>query len=77
MDKSCLNCKNYRPEDEFTGRCRVDRKTLAPERYPLMRHTDVCERWQDCGQRYYIRLGWLKRFAEQRKEAQTSQAKKD
>jgi len=21
---------------------------------------DVCDRWKDCGQQYYIRKGWIK-----------------
>jgi len=25
-----------------------------------MEHDDICERWQNSGQQYYIRVGWLK-----------------
>lgn len=25
-----------------------------------MKHDDLCERWKDSGQQYYIRVGWLK-----------------
>jgi hypothetical protein len=41
------------------GVCRVDRE-LAPD-YPHKDIEESCDRWHDCGQQYYIRLGWLKR----------------
>jgi len=28
--------------------------------YPLKRNEDTCPSWRDCGQQYYIRLGWIK-----------------
>lgn len=60
MIKICLNCKFYRLEDRQSGRCRVDRGSIDPRAYPLMLHEDRCDRWQDAGQNYYIRRGWLK-----------------
>jgi hypothetical protein len=55
--KHCLNCKFFRLRNAETGLCRVD-KSLDP--YPEREIAYCCERWQDCGQQYYIRLGWLK-----------------
>jgi len=60
MKKTCLNCKHFRPEDVYTGRCRIEKHSLLPEKYPIMKHDDVCDRWKDAGQQYYIRIGWLK-----------------
>jgi len=31
-----------------------------------------CEQWQDCGQQYYIRLGWLKGQAEKERKKSRS-----
>jgi len=57
-----MNCKYYKIEDEHSGYCRftvlaknVDKKAARP-----VRMDDFCEEWKDCGQQYYIRLGWLK-----------------
>jgi hypothetical protein len=52
--------KFYRPEDGFTGRCRVDKQSLHHSKFPIMKHDDLCERWKNSGQQYYIRVGWLK-----------------
>jgi hypothetical protein len=60
--KNCLSCKNFRPRDELSGYCRVDRGRLAPEDYPVMLLEDGCESWQDGGQQYHIRVGWLNRL---------------
>ncbi len=68
MEKKCLSCKNYRPVDELSGRCRVDRATTTLKDYPVMKHDDSCERWLDAGQQYYIRVGWLK--AQSKKKAE-------
>ncbi|THB71289.1 MAG: hypothetical protein D6B25_18925 [Desulfobulbaceae bacterium] len=60
QESTCLNCKFFRPEDIYSGRCRVDKATLDHQRYPVMRNDDCCPKWKDAGQQYYIRLGWLK-----------------
>ena len=60
MDRTCLSCKFFRLEDIFSGRCRVDKPELGADRLPLVRSEDSCSRWVDCGQQYYIRLGWIK-----------------
>jgi hypothetical protein len=64
MKKICLSCKDYRPLGQRSGCCRVDRKTLSAEHYPVMQHGGSCERWQDAGQQYYIRIGWLNKLKE-------------
>jgi hypothetical protein len=55
----CLRCKFFRLDNDRSGVCRVDRE-LAPH-YPCKDTEETCSRWHDCGQQYYIRLGWLKR----------------
>jgi len=56
--KMCLSCKYYRLRDEISGFCRVNKKKSTE--YPVMKNDDVCEKWYDCGQHYYIRNGWIK-----------------
>ncbi len=58
LQRICLSCRFYRPEDATVGVCRVE-KNKFPE-YPRMQHSDCCGAWQTCGQQYYIRAGWLK-----------------
>ena len=60
MDRTCLNCKFFRLDDIFSGRCRVDKSEIGADRLPLVRNEESCSRWVDCGQQYYIRLGWIK-----------------
>lgn len=54
----CLNCKFYRLKTVSEGICRVDK--VVNKNYPTMQNEDSCSRWQDCGQQYYIRVGWIK-----------------
>jgi len=54
----CLRCKYFRLETVEAGLCRVDKNT--DKNYPAMDKNDHCPRWRDCGQQYYIRLGWIK-----------------
>jgi hypothetical protein len=58
-DKTCIRCTFFRLDDEHGGVCRRD-KSKNPD-YPHMKADDRCESWRDCGQQYFIRLGWLKR----------------
>lgn len=60
IKRVCLSCKNYRPLDESQGKCRLNKGTIDPAAYPIMNHQDVCESWQDVGQQYHIRRGWVK-----------------
>lgn len=67
-DKICIRCTFYRLDDEHGGVCRKD-KSKNPH-YPHMKADDRCASWRDCGQQYFIRLGWLKRRqAELREES--------
>ena len=61
-DSSCIRCKFFRMQDSAKGICRVlPRKTDGlPAARPEVATTHSCEKWQDCGQQYYIRLGWIK-----------------
>ena len=68
--KKCLSCRFYRPQDESTGRCRVDKDRLDHRDYPVMEHVDLCERWVDSGQQYYIRVGWLKNVLAKKQESE-------
>jgi hypothetical protein len=58
VKKICLSCKYFRLENVDSGLCRVDK--ASDKNYPDKRKNDDCVRWQDCGQQYFIRLGWIK-----------------
>lgn len=59
VKKCCLNCKYYRLVDTQSGLCRIDKRVKQND-CPQMKNEDICERWVDCGQQYYIRKGWIK-----------------
>lgn len=64
----CLSCRKFRLDDPQSGICRVDKSV---EHYPMKRKDETCELWQDAGQQYYIRTGWIKRtLAKQEEEKQ-------
>jgi hypothetical protein len=54
----CISCKFYRLDDIETGVCRVDKE--FSKQYPQKKTDDQCARWRDCGQQYFIRIGWIK-----------------
>ena len=62
MKTHCLNCKYYQIHDVRSGFCRaqalVHKKKNAEK--PLRDIDDHCDDWADCGQTYYIRLGWIR-----------------
>jgi len=62
MKATCMSCKFFKIEDAMSGYCRVNVRETgdrnAPK--PMVRQDDTCDRWVDCGQQYYIRLGWVK-----------------
>lgn len=58
VTKICLSCKYFRLESVEKGLCRVDKDT--DKNYPVMEKNDDCARWHNCGQQYFIRLGWIK-----------------
>ncbi|PLX50902.1 MAG: hypothetical protein C0613_02390 [Desulfobulbaceae bacterium] len=65
MEKVCLNCKFFKVDDLQSGVCRKIKGKEAPR--PMQRHADTCGDWQDAGQQYSIRKGWLQ--AQHKKEA--------
>lgn len=58
VEKNCLSCKFFRLDTVEAGICRVDKD--RDKNYPEKQKIEFCERWHDCGQQYYIRLGWIK-----------------
>ncbi|MGB3224734.1 MAG: hypothetical protein WBB23_18165 [Desulforhopalus sp.] len=58
VKKICLSCKYFRLESVDNGICRVDKE--IDKNYPTKGKDDNCVNWKDCGQQYFIRLGWLK-----------------
>ena len=56
----CLSCKHYRPIDAAGGSCRLNKGKIEPAAYPVMSHEDCCDSWQDVGQKYHIRVGWIR-----------------
>jgi hypothetical protein len=56
--QNCLNCKYYRLIESDSGVCRVDKSKKAD--YPRKKNSDSCEKWHDCGQNFFIRVGWIK-----------------
>ena len=72
-DAICLSCKHFRPVDAFRGKCRVDRLTVDPSAYPLMKHQDCCEYWKDAGQQYFIRVGWVKSLKQSEEGQETAE----
>ena len=66
VKKICLSCKHYRLVDEMSGLCRVDKGTS--KKYPMKTNEDVCPKWKNCGQQYYIRKGWIKAKKSEPKE---------
>ncbi len=60
----CLSCKHFRLIEITNGICRVVKKDRV-EDYPVKKNDDSCELWKNCGQQYYIRLGWIKKSSQQ------------
>lgn len=62
MKPACINCKYYKVVDALSGYCRAEtaQSSDKTEHKAMVRHDHTCPRWADCGQHYYIRLGWLK-----------------
>ena len=63
MKTTCMHCTYYKIEDEWSGYCRMavnGKSGEKTEERSLVRHDATCRKWKDCGQQYYIRIGWLK-----------------
>ncbi|MBU0945768.1 MAG: hypothetical protein KJ804_02085 [Proteobacteria bacterium] len=65
--KTCLSCRKFRLDDPHSGICRVDKSV---DHYPMKRTDESCALWQDAGQQYYIRSGWIKRTLATKEEAE-------
>jgi len=67
VESTCISCKFFRMKDAVGGVCRAQKNLQQPEgEKPAVEIGFTCDEWQDCGQQYYIRLGWIK---SQNKEA--------
>lgn len=62
MKSTCMSCKFFRIEDTMSGYCRVQKHETGDKNAPrpMVKQDDSCSKWSDCGQQYYIRLGWVK-----------------
>jgi len=58
MNKTCLGCKFFKIKNKNIGFCRVNKKDK--NQFPKVQLSNSCDKWGDCGQNYFIRLGWLK-----------------
>ena len=68
---SCIRCKFYKVKDEHTGYCRVQTNENVSKKAlrPLVQSQSSCEKWIDCEQQYYIRLGWIKALINRKQES--------
>ena len=59
----CLSCKYYLIKDPLTGLCRHEVLTSGNRtaQKPQVHADHSCPEWINCGQSYYIRLGWIKK----------------
>ena len=73
MKQSCINCQFYKVEDALSGYCRATAQKNPDEegQQRMVSHDYACSAWVDCGQNYYIRLGWIK--AQEKKTDATRQ----
>ena len=69
MNQICMSCKFFKIEDEFSGYCKKISKTADDGKTGkhIVKQDDSCGQWKNCGQQYYIRLGWVK--ARQKQES--------
>lgn len=63
-DTTCIRCKFFRMKSSSRGICRLLSQQPETDREQQVKTDFSCEQWQDCGQQYYIRLGWIKGQAE-------------
>jgi hypothetical protein len=61
VESTCISCKFFRMKDALGGVCRAEKNLGQPKgEKPAVEIGFSCDEWQDCGQQYYIRLGWIK-----------------
>jgi hypothetical protein len=58
VNKECLNCRWLKLDDIYSGICRKLQGKDAPR--PMVKTTYSCGDWQNAGQQYHIRMGWIK-----------------
>ncbi len=58
MASECLRCRWFKMDDINSGLCRRVKGEDAPR--PVVQSGDTCADWQDAGQQYHIRMGWIK-----------------
>ncbi len=63
---TCIRCKFFRMKSADQGLCRVKPSGQAED--VKVRTVHTCEKWEDCGQQYYIRLGWVRGQEKTREE---------
>lgn len=59
VKEQCLSCKFYHLQATDSGICRVDKGGGGGE-YPSKQPGELCPKWRDSGQQYFIRVGWIK-----------------
>ena len=69
---TCLNCRYFKIQDSHSGLCRQKILTLKDQdaEKPVVQSDGNCEQWVDCGQTYYIRLGWIKKLTQEEPDQQ-------
>ncbi len=67
VKKICLSCKYYKIEDTMSGFCRMEILTTGNRdaEKPMVQMDSSCDKWIDCGQTYYIRLGWIRNLEQE------------
>ncbi len=58
VKEQCLSCRFYHLRATDSGVCRVDKGGGGI--YPVKQPEDLCPKWRDGGQQYFIRVGWIK-----------------
>ncbi len=75
MKTTCLNCRFYKIQDVESGLCREEALTSKNHdaEKPVVKASHCCDQWVDCGQTYYIRLGWIKKNSENGEKEEQAQ----
>jgi len=70
VNTNCLRCKYYKIQDALAGFCRVEILTSGNRdaEKPMVQADSSCSKWKDCGQTYFIRLGWIKNMVKEQEK---------
>ena len=61
MDSTnCIGCKHFRMKSVDSGICKIRERAGRSGQEAAVAVAYTCASWVDCGQQYYIRLGWIK-----------------